>query len=293
MSYLLHQILNGLSLGSVYALIALGFAMVYGVLKLLNFAHSEVFTTATFIAYFATTCITDKFGDCPWLALGVALIAACAGAGVLAVLIERVAYRPLRGEPKVSVLLSAIGISILLQNTGIQVLGARTRGFPPVAVFVAPQYFAVILLVASFLFLWWLVHRTMIGIKMRAVAENVEVVELMGVNPNTVVTLAFFFGGAFAGLAGVTWGVVYGTVHPQMGFALGLKSFIIAVLGGIGSLTGTFVVGLALGLVEALVAAYVPSEWSGFRDGIILCVLLATLAKSPAGLFRSQGILKV
>lgn len=293
MSYLGDQLVNGLSLGSVYALIALGFAMVYGVLRFLNFAHSEVFMAGTFVAYFSLLGLLPIFPAWPLLVTFAALGLAGLGAALLAVLIERVAYRALRGQPKVTALLTAIGVSMLLQNLGIHFLSAHTRGFPRVDLPLPPRLFAVLILLSSYAVLHWLIYRTDAGTRMRAVAEDADTVELMGLNPAWYVLVAFFVGGAFAGVAGITWGVVYGTVHPQMGFYPGLKAFIIAVVGGVGHLKGTFLVGIALGVIEALFAGYVPTELSGYRDSLVFALLLGVLIWKPAGVFGSDEAPKV
>lgn len=291
MSYFLDQLLSGMALGAVYALIALGFSMVYGVLKLLNFAHSEVFTAGTFIAYFFVAATGTTLG--PWLALLCTLVVAALGAGIIAAALELVAYRPIRSEPKVSVLLTAIGISILLQQVGIRVLGAGSRGFPSLDLGIQPQFLAIGALLCSSVFLCWYVYFSRMGMATRAVAEASDVAMLMGINPNRVVSLTFFIGGAFAGVGGVVWGIVFGTVHPQMGFALGLKAFIIAVVSGIGNLPGTLVVGVGLGIMEAVIKGYIPSHVSGFTEVAIYGILILCLVVRPSGLFgESQSLLR-
>jgi len=290
MEYLFDQLVNGLSLGCVYALVALGFAMVFGVLRLLNFAHSEIFTTGAFIGYFVLRELSAGLAGSPLLLVGVAMLVAALGAGGLAVLIERVAYRPLRDYPGVTVLLTAIGISILLQNVGIRAFSAHTRGYPDVPLPLEPKQVALIVLVSSFILLYQLVYHTQIGIQMRALAEDLNTAQLMGIDPSRIITLVFFIGGVFAGIAGVVWGLVYGTIHPQMGFYPGLKAFIIAVVGSIGSLTGTFLAGVGLGLAEALLSAYLPSALSAYRDPLIFALLIAVLVLKPLGIGRSTVV---
>jgi len=293
MAYFVEQLGNGLSLGCIYALIALGFAMVYGVLKFLNFAHSEVFTAGTFIAYFTLRALIPRMGEWPLLVLCLTLAAAGAGAGVIALLLERVAYRPLRGGSPMTALLSAIGVSILLQNVGIHLFSAHTRGFPALNLPIGPRTFAVMMLAVSLVVLHTIVYRTDIGIRMRAVAEKAETAILMGIAPNRVIATVFFLGGMFAGVAGVVWGTVYGTVHPQMGFHPGLKAFVIAVVGSIGHVMGTFIIGIALGVIEALFNAYLPASVSGYRDTLVFGTLLVTLALRPQGIFGKPGPSKV
>jgi branched-chain amino acid transport system permease protein len=293
MIYFIDQLLNGLSLGCIYALIALGFAMVFGVLRFLNFAHSEIFTAGAFIGYFVLRWLSPFLGGSPFLLVGLAMLTAGLGAAALAVLIERLAYRPLRGYSGVTVLLSAIGVSILLQNLGIHAWSAHTRGYPAVALPIAPKQFALIVLVLSFGLLFVLVNRTPIGIQMRAVAEDSSIAQLMGVDPARIIVLVFFLGGFFAGIAGVVWGLVYGSIHPQMGFYPGLKAFIIAVVGSIGSLTGTFLTGVCLGVTESLLAAYLPSTLSAYRDPIVFALLIAALVWKPSGIFGKPTAVKV
>lgn len=293
MQYFVSQLLNGLSLGCVYALIALGFSMVYGVLKQLNFAHSEVFTAGTLVAWLTTSELANRFPGSPWLILMLAIPAAACASAILAFVLELIAYRPLRDEPKITVLLTAIGMSIVLQNVGIATLGAQTRGFPDVGLSISPKLFAVLVLGTAFGFLRVLIYKSTFGIGMRAVAEDREIAQLMGLRPNRYIAAAFAIGGAFAGLAGVVWGMSYGTFHPQMGFVPGIKSFIVAVVGGIGSLQGTFLCGVALGVFECLVAGYIPSEFSGFRDGVVLTCLTMFLVVKPGGLFGQAGPPKV
>jgi len=293
MAYLLDQIVNGLSLGCIYALIALGFAMVFGVLRFLNFAHSEVFTAGSFIGYFVLHRLSPRLGSSPFLLVGLAMLAAGLGAGALAVLVERFAYRPLRGYSGVTVLLSAIGVSILLQNLGIHALSAHTRGYPGVALPITPKQLALIILVLSFTLLFVLVNRTPIGTQMKAVAEDRRTAQLMGIDPARVIALVFFLGGFFAGIAGVVWGLVYGAIHPQMGFYPGLKAFIIAVVGSIGSLTGTFLAGVCLGVAESLLSAYLPSTLSAYRDPIVFTLLIAALVWKPSGILGKPTIVKV
>lgn len=284
MSYFASQVLNGLSLGSVYALTAIGFGVIYGVLRMLNFAHSEVFTSGVFIAYGVLLGLGDWGQAYPVAAILIAIAAAASGCALLSMTMERVAYRPLRGAPPIAVLLSAIGVSIFLQNVGIHAFGAQTRGFPGLTVGIDPRWIAVAALAACFGVLLWTVYASPFGVKLRAVAENPTVAKLMGVRPDYVILGAFALSGAYAGVAGVIWGVVYGTVHPQMGFYLGLKCFIIAVLGGVGSVVGTLLMGLALGLVETLVAAYLPDGHAAIREPIVLSVLLLALVLRPGGI---------
>jgi len=290
-SYFAAQVLNGLCLGSIYSLIALGFALVYSILRFLNFAHSEVFTSGAFAGYFTLLALGPHFG--PWTRFAVATVVAALAAGSLAVLIERVAYRPLRHMPPVTVLLTAIGVSITLQNIGRIAFSPQTRGYPTLDLPLAPRQVGLAVLAGSFVLLWWLIYRLPAGIRIRAVAENLETARLMGIEPGRVIVLVFFLGGTFAGVAGVVWGLVYGTVQPEMGFLPGLKAFIIAVVGSVGDLRGTLVVGMALGIIEALAAGFLPSSLSALREVIVLSLLLLALMARPNGLFGSSTPVKV
>ena len=289
MSYLTDQFGNGLSAGSVYALVALGFSMVYGVLRLINFAHSEVFTTGVFASYFVSTLMARAFPSRAFLVVSCSIAVASLTAGVLAVLIQWVTYEPIRNEPRTRPLISAIGTSFLLQNIGIHVFTAHTRGFPVLMASRTAKQVTIGALVLSYALTLWLLRRTIWGMRARGIAEDRSVAELMGIWPAPVCTGIFFFGGAVAGLGGMMWGLMYGTVQPQMGFYPGLKAFIIAVLGSVGNVTGTVVMGLALGVIEALLAGYLPSGVSGYRDPIVFVLLLAGLVARPSGLF-SQAV---
>lgn len=292
MGYLWSLLLNGLSAGCIYALIALGFAIVYGVLRLLNFAHSEVFATGTFIAYFVMVALAG-IQIAPIALVGLAILAASLGAGVLSVVIERVAYRPLRGVSPVMALLSAIGVSILLQAVGRELLGAQTRGFPVVDLPIGPKWFAVATLLTVFVAIMIFIHRSTLGLQIRAVSERPQTAVLMGIDTNRAIVSAFFISGLLAGVGGVVWGIVYGTVSPQMGFVPALKSFMIAALGSIGRLDGTFTMGVALGVFESLVSGYLPPEYSELREPIIFLLLIVLLVGRPAGLLGEQKIVKV
>ena len=293
MNYFFNQLLNGLSGGTIYALIALGFVMVYGVLGFLNFAHSEIFTIGVFTAYFTSHWalkIWPNSGEVILLFSAASSIVVCSFS---AILLERMAYRPLYGKPKIYVLLTAIGISIFLQKIGVRFFGAQKRAFPVFPLAITPEVFATIVLIVSFMGLWVFINHTILGIKMRAVAESPETARLMGCNPNKIAVLVFILGGAFAGIAGVVWGCVYGTVHPEMGFSIGLKAFIIAVIGGRNHLIGVFLFGICLGVIEALISAYIPSTHSQWQSVIVLLLLMAMLMVRPQGLFSCSVPRKV
>lgn len=292
MEYFLEQSLNGLALGCVYALIALGFSMVYGVLKFLNFAHSEVFTVGVFAVYFVFSWGAETNLP-PWVIVLTGLMAGCVISGIVAILIERIAYRPIRSAPTVSVFLSAIGMSVILQIIGVKIFGAATRGIPEFELGLSPRVFAILVLVISFLILRYLVQNTTLGLQLRAVSEKADTARLMGINPEKSIMFAFLLGGLFAGVAALIWATSYGTVHPQMGFHPGLKCFIIAVLGSIGRLEGTFIVGVALGLIETYIGAYLPSDISMLRDPLVFLILFVALVVKPNGIFGSTVSEKV
>ena len=369
MAYFLEQLLNGLSLGCIYAFIALGYTMVYGIIRLINFAHGEFFMVGAFVGYFVLTMAGIEMLPLPHPlpmvgAMLAALLLAGAASALLAVVTERLAYRPLQGASRIAALLTALGVSLLLQNLGIQVFTAEQKGFPeprrhipmaqaeaydgavfggsayvifevesvvggttevrevlsppgqpfsaaaldgyrgrkrggePIRGFyvdqpipTTTQKLAIIAsLVISFLGLWVLVHRTQLGRAMRAVSYNPEAARLMGIDSARVISATFFIGALLAGVGGVIWGVRYGKVEPFMGFLPGLKAFIAAVIGGIGSLPGAVLGGLALGVLEALIPAYLPSEYTGYKDAGAFVALILILMVKPSGLLgRFEG----
>lgn len=290
MTELLQQLINGLSLGAIYALIALGYTMVYGVLRFINFAHSDVFMVGAVIGLELGQHLPE---GTLWGGLLV-LVAAMAGCALLGVVIERLAYRPLRGTATLNVLITAIGVSLLLESV-LQhpaVFGATPRAFPavfPVKNFsfaglaVSSSQLAVIAVTAALLLaLQWTVHRTRLGTAMRAVALNPQAAQLVGVNTGTVISFTFALGSALAGAGGVLYALNYPTVDPLMGVMPGLKAFVAAVLGGIGNIPGAALGGLLLGVVEVLVAG--SAQLSSFKDAIAFAILIAVLLARPAGL---------
>jgi branched-chain amino acid transport system permease protein len=291
MGYLFQQLLNGLALGSTYALIALGFSIVYGILRLLNFAHSELITTGAYAGLFFVL-VTQKqiVNTTPisigWLFLS-ALAAGLAGA-LVGVILELVAYRPLKKAGKVSVLLSAVGMSIVLQDIGIHLFGAKSIAYGGVVLPFNTEYVAPGFLVLLISILWIVMKKTRLGIWMRAVSDDAETCRLLGINAGLVKSATFFIGGFFAGVAGLVWGIQYNTINPQMGFLPGLKAFSIAVVGTIGNTKGCVIVGLGLGVIEVLLQAFLPSTLSGTRDAVAFFLLILVLFLRPTGLFREQ-----
>jgi branched-chain amino acid transport system permease protein len=292
MSELLQHVINGLSLGAVYALIALGYTMVYGVLQLINFAHSEVFMLGAFAGFYAQRALPESL-PAPLRLLLVLLIAmaACGAAGFV---IERAAYRPLRSRPRINSLITAIGVSMLIQALGQLpwFMGPSPRFFPSlmengplltigdagVTKVQAATFAAAVALMVG---LHRLVFHTRIGTAMRAVSFDGRIAQLMGVNTDVIISFTFVLGSALAAAAGILVGMNYPRIEPTMGTMLGLKAFVAAVLGGIGNIQGAMLGGVVIGLVEALVVGYGTSS---YRDAVAFGVLILILVFRPAGL---------
>jgi branched-chain amino acid transport system permease protein len=282
----LQQMVNGLSLGSLYALIAIGYTMVYGILRLINFAHGDLIMVSAYVAVMGV-----GWFRWPWpVACGVAVLTT----GFLGVMLELGAYRPLRTAPRISLLISAIAASFFLENLSLVIVGGIPRPFP-VPVWIAeslvvggtyiPRLSLVIPVVTAVLLgsLFLLLYRTQMGRAMRAVAYDLETTSLMGVNVNRVISLAFLVGSLLAGGGGLLWAMKYPQINPFMGIVPGLKAFIAAVLGGIGNLAGAVVGGLLLGLMEVMLVALFP-DWSGYRDALAFILLILILLVRPTGL---------
>jgi branched-chain amino acid transport system permease protein len=283
---LAQQLINGISLGSLYALVAIGYTMVYGILRLINFAHGDFLMVAAYLGIFGLAMFS-----LPW---PVAFLVALAITGLLGALLERGAYRPLRRAPRLSLLISAIGASFLLENLALVFLGGRPLPFPTPAIFagsfqVAGLYIprlsllipGVTLVLLAGLFV--LVARTRIGMALRALAHDWEATALLGINVNRLISLTFILGSALAGVGGLLWAMKYPQVNPFLGVLPGLKAFIAAVLGGIGNLAGAVVGGLVLGVLEVLLVAWFPA-WSGYRDAVAFVLLIIVLLARPTGL---------
>jgi branched-chain amino acid transport system permease protein len=298
------QLINGLVLGSIYALVALGYTMVYGILELINFAHGEVTMIGAMVALTAIGVFMGLAPDLPGLMIvfGGVLVAipACMA---LAFGIEKVAYRPLRKAPRLAPLITAIGVSIILQNLAMLVWGRQYVSFPPIlprgqheilgATVTDLQIFIVALSLSIMAGLWLLVERTRLGRAMRATAQSKEVAELMGVNVDRVISATFVIGAAIAAIAGVMVSAYYGLAHYYMGFMLGLKAFSAAVLGGIGNIAGAMLGGLLLGVIEALGAGYIGDLTGGFlgshyQDVFAFFVLILVLVFRPSGLLGER-----
>jgi branched-chain amino acid transport system permease protein len=292
----LQHIINGVSLGSIYALIALGYTMVYGILQLINFAHSEVYMVGAFAAYYVGSnkflALTEHQGVGALLVLLIVAIVACS---ILGVTIERLAYRPLRNSPKLNILITAIGVSLLLQYSGQIVFGSDPKLFPEVIKDMTlfkiggvdiHSLDITIFIVGTIVMigLHFLVQHTKIGTAMRAVSSNEMVARLMGINVNRIISFTFIIGSSLAGVASVLVGLKYPKIDPLMGMLFGIKAFVAAVLGGIGSLPGAMLGGVLLGLCEEMVVGYLSST---YRDALAFGILIIILLFRPAGLLGS------
>lgn len=305
MDILLQQLINGITVGSVYALVALGYTMVYGIIGLINFAHGDVVMVGAMIATTLVVALVggDPTGTSAWLALSLAILAAVPVCMALGWTAERFAYRPLRRAPRLAALITAIGVSFIIQNFAMMIWGRNYLSFPHI---IQPVIYEVanarisslqILIIASAMLimagLLLIVHRTRLGTAMRATAQNHEVAGLMGVNINTVIAMAFVIGSALAAVAGVMVSAYYGVAQYTMGFLLGLKAFTAAVLGGIGNLGGAMLGGLLLGMIESLGAGYIGDLTNGvfgshYQDVFSFLVLVLVLIFRPSGLMGER-----
>lgn len=303
----LQQVINGLSYGAFYALIALGYTMVYGVLRFINFAHGDVFMIGAYCGFYLSPPLLrvceQVFGTKLAGAFGVVivLIATMAICAALGMLIERLAYKPLRDRPKLSVLITAIGVSLLLEYGGQAAFGAVPKAFPELIPDVSVGELGgliittnqVLVFVSTILLLFglnYVVQRTKMGLAMRAVSMNATAAQLMGVNINTVIAFTFALGSALAAAAGILFSVSYPSIDPLMGVMPGIKAFVAAVLGGIGNLPGAAVGGFIIGIVETFVGA---SALTNYRDAIAFAILILILLFRPAGIFGKATIEKV
>ncbi|MBN6187730.1 branched-chain amino acid ABC transporter permease [Aneurinibacillus sp. BA2021] len=282
---IVQQLINGISLGSIYALIALGYTMVYGIIKLINFAHGDVFMVGAFVGFYSITVMEVSFFP--------ALLLAMTTCAIFGVLIERIAYKPLRNATRIAALITAIGVSLLIEYGTIYVRGAQPEAYPanvlPSKTFdifgVTVNSQSILILgvsLALMVILQFIVHKTKTGKAMRAVSYDADAARLMGINVDNTISATFAIGSALAGAAGVIFGIYYVKIEPLMGIIPGLKAFVAAVLGGIGIIPGAMVGGLVLGVIEALVSAVGYSLW---RDGVAFVVLILILIFKPSGLF--------
>ena len=283
MENILQQILNGVSLGSIYALIALGYTMVYGILRLINFAHGDIYMMGAFLGYFALGLWNFSF---PF-----GLLFAMAGAAVLGIIIERFAYRPLRLAPRISLLITAIGVSLLLENLMVLWVGASPRAFPqriPLKIYnignlviTNRQIIIIVVSIILMFLLQFIVLRTKAGKAMRAVSYDKETALMMGIDINKIISLTFALGSSLAAAGGVLVGLYFNKIEPYMGVMPGLKAFVAAVLGGIGIIPGAMLGGFILGIAEVLASAFISST---IRDAVAFVILILILLIRPAGI---------
>ena len=304
MEILLQQIINGLVLGSMYALVALGYTMVYGIINLINFAHGEVLMVGALTSWTIIGLMKDAMPGAPgWIILIIALVIACIVAAALNFVIEKVAYRPLRNSPKLAPLITAIGMSILLQTLAMIIWKPNYKPYPTLlpsaplniggAVITPTQIMILGLTATSLAILMYLVNYTKLGRAMRATAENPRVAGLMGVKPDMVISATFIIGAILAAIAGVMYASNYGTAQHTMGFLPGLKAFTAAVFGGIGNLAGAVVGGILLGLIESIGSGYIGTLTGGvlgsnYSDIFAFIVLIFILTLRPSGLLGER-----
>ncbi|MDX9898374.1 MAG: branched-chain amino acid ABC transporter permease [Spirochaetia bacterium] len=291
----LQQMTNALSLGSLYALIAVGYTMVYGILRLINFAHGDVFMLGAYFAFYAVTSLA-----LPW---GVAFIVAIGLTGLFGMGLERIAYRPLRDSPKISIMISAIGASFLIENLGIVIFGGRPKSFPSIPLFdtvikfgsvsmLSVSLFIPVVTVLILVILLWIVNKTKTGLAMRAVSTDLDAARLMAIDVNKTISFTFAIGSVLAGIGGIMWTMKYPQLNPLMGFMPGLKCFIAAVIGGIGNISGAVLGGFILGFIEIMIVAFLP-ELTGYRDAFAFVFLIIILLVKPAGLLGKKQTVKV
>jgi branched-chain amino acid transport system permease protein len=301
MSELLQQIINGVSLGSIYALIALGYTMIYGILRFINFAHGDVFMIGAFVGYYLTPTIFPMVGGSLLLGGPIVMIASMLVCSVLGVTIEKIAYRPLRSRPKLTILITAIGVSLFLEFGGQLVFGPDPKLYPtiiPSAVLVSTDTLVItsnpIVVIGTTILLLFLlravVYHTKMGTAMRAVSYNHRAASLMGINIDSVISFTFVLGSSLAAAAAVLYASVYPSINPLMGIMLGLKAFVAAVIGGIGNLAGAALGGLIIGLTETFVTGYISST---YRDAIAFGILIVILIVKPSGLLGTSESEKV
>jgi branched-chain amino acid transport system permease protein len=302
MDIFFQQIINGLVLGSMYALVALGYTMVYGIINLINFAHGEVLMVGALTSWTVVTVLAAS-GMPGWVLLLISLLCACIVCAALNFTIEKLAYKPLRSAPRLAPLITAMGMSLLLQTLAMIIWKPNPKPFPillpsePInlggPVIGVVQILILVVTAVVLAVLMWLVNRTKLGRAMRATAENPRVAALMGVRPDHVISATFIIGAILAAIAGVMWAANYGTVQHSMGFLPGLKAFTAAVLGGIGNLPGAVVGGVLLGLIEALGAGYLGQLTGGvlgshYADIFAFIALILVLTLRPQGLLGER-----
>ncbi len=303
MTEFIQQVFNGLSLGSIYALIALGYTMIYGILRFINFAHGDVFMIGAYSGYYLGIMFAfSSGGGGTSLALAILiLLGAMAITGLLGFTIEKLAYKPLRKSPKLTILITAIGVSLFLEYSGQLIFGADPKSFPSLlenkplinlSGAVIGSNPVVVLVTAGFLMLGlrMIVMKTRIGTAMRAVSYNPTAASLMGININAIISFTFIIGSSLAGAAGILYGLNYPSIDPLMGILPGLKAFVAAVLGGIGNIPGAALGGMIIGLLETFVTGYISPT---YRDAIAFGILILILLFKPTGLLGKKETEKV
>ncbi len=295
---ILQQLANGLILGSFYSLVALGYSMVYGIIKLLNFAHGDIYMVGAFVGFSVLSALTGLLGT-GWGGILPSMAAAMIAVGFLGVVIQRIAYVPMLSAPRLSILITALAVSMILFNSVMAITGGQYVAFTTDLGFTGIElghvyitYTQVVLVVATavlMVVLWLFISKTMLGKAMRAIAIDQDACRLMGINVNRIIALTFFIGSALAAAAGVMAGVYYGSIHFFMGFVIGLKAFTAAVIGGIGSIPGAMVGGLALGLLEAF-GTQIPFVGSEWKDVFAFGILILLLVFKPTGILGQTEI---
>jgi branched-chain amino acid transport system permease protein len=295
--YIAQQIINAVSLGSLYALVAVGLSMVFGILRMTNFAHGDMMM----VGAFATLLLGALGLSFAWAAIAGVIVGGLAG-----VIVERIAYRPVRGAPDVTLLLTSLGVTYILENLGILLFTSSPRNFPLPAwldsafqlaggaiTFTEINLLTVVLTLLALLLLGWFVTRTDLGLGMRAAAEDMTAAHLVGLDVNLLIVTAFATASAFAGLGGVLWAAQSGIVEPSMGFTPLLKAFVAAIIGGFGSIAGALLGGYLLGALEICIVAFLPAGVSPYRDAVVFALLIAFLLFRPAGLMRAAQEVKL
>lgn len=291
----MQQVANSISLGSLYALLAIGYTLVYGILRLINFAHGDIFMLGAYFAFYAISAFT-----LPWfVAFPIAIIMTI----LVGIILERGAYRPLRNSPRIAIMISAIGASYLIENLGVMIFGGRPKAFPTVELF--NQIFNIgsvsvsgvsliipVVTLAVLLILFYIINRTKTGMAMRAASKDYEAARLMGIDVNHIITITFAMGSGLAAIGAILWGMKYPQLIPLMGLMPGLKCFIAAVIGGIGDVRGAVIGGFILGFGEIMLVAFFP-DLSGYRDAFAFIVLIFVLLVKPTGIMGKAAIEKV
>jgi branched-chain amino acid transport system permease protein len=284
------QIVYGLTLGCLYSLIAIGYTMVYGVLRLINFAHGDLLMVSAYIAFFGISMFAM-----PW---PVAFVFAVLLTGCLGLLIDRGAYKPIRDSPRISALITAIGVSFLLENLALVLIGGRPKTFPQPELFSGTREIGGVIIANLSVWVFvvtpallagvmWIVYRTKVGMAMRALSRDFETVRLMGVDADRVISFTFMLGSLLAGVGGIFWLMKYPALEPFLGIIPGLKAFVAAVLGGIGNVAGAALGGMILGLAEILIVAIRP-DLAGYRDAIAFAILIIILLARPSGIMGEE-----